>query len=235
MKYLLAGGSGQIGEMLFRHWDAQGHEVVNLTRRTVESTGKSLARPRQVHWDGQSLGAWASELESADVLVNLAGRSVNCRYNETNRATILNSRVDSTRALGRAMQAAADPPKLWLQSSTATIYAHRFDAANDEATGILGVGNADAPDTWQFSFDVASAWESAATDFQRVGVRQVLLRSAVVMSPKRKACLTCSAVWRKQDLAAPMGMASNTYPGFTKLTFAERWIGLSKTIRWTER
>jgi NAD dependent epimerase/dehydratase family enzyme len=95
------------------------------------------------------------------VVINLAGRNVNCRYNAANRREILESRVDSTRVLGEAIAGCARPPRVWLQSSTATLYAHRFDASNDEATGIIGGDEPGAPDTWRFSIEVARAWERA--------------------------------------------------------------------------
>jgi uncharacterized protein (TIGR01777 family) len=124
-------------------------------------------------------------LEGADAVINLAGRSVNCRYTATHRQAILSSRVASTRAVGMAITRAARPPTAWLQMSTATIYAHRYDAPNDEATGILGGAERDVPDTWRFSIEVAKAWEAAAEEVVTPQTRKVLLRSAVVMSPDR--------------------------------------------------
>ncbi|MEM0963276.1 MAG: TIGR01777 family oxidoreductase [Bacteroidota bacterium] len=186
MKVVLPGGSGQIGTLLARHFLAGGHEVVVLSRSPSE------ARWRTAVWDGRTLGPWAREIDGADVIVNLAGRSVDCRYTPANRAAILDSRVDSTRVLGEAIARADRPPPLWLQSSTATIYAHRYDAPNDEATGRVGGDEPGAPDTWRFSIQVAQAWEQAALDAvgtpagdDASGVRLVLLRSAMVMSPDR--------------------------------------------------
>jgi uncharacterized protein (TIGR01777 family) len=131
------------------------------------------------------LGPWTAELEGADAVVNLAGRSVNCRYNAGNRRAILDSRVQSTRVVGTAIAQAARPPRVWLQMSTATIYAHRYDAANDETTGILGGTEANAPDTWRFSIDVATAWEKAVDEAVVPQTRTVTLRTAMVMSPDR--------------------------------------------------
>jgi uncharacterized protein len=177
MKIVIPGGSGQVGTVLARAWHARGHDVVVLSRRPTSAPW------RTVGWDAQSRGAWEAELEGADVVVNLVGRSVNCRYSPANRIEIMQSRVVSTRVLGEAMAAAARPPRVWLQSSTATIYAHRFDAPNDEATGILGGDEPSAPDTWRFSIDVARSWESAATAVANPHTRLVLLRSAMIMSP----------------------------------------------------
>jgi hypothetical protein len=136
-----------------------------------------------VAWDAQTLGSWVEELEGAAAVINLAGRSVNCRYHAENRRQVLDSRVHSTRVLGEAIGRAACPPPVWLQMSTATIYAHRFDAPNDEMTGIVGGLEADAPDTWRFSIDVATAWERALDEAVTPQTRKVKLRSAMVMSP----------------------------------------------------
>jgi uncharacterized protein (TIGR01777 family) len=179
MKVVIPGGSGQVGTILARAFAADRHEVVVLSRRPAAAPWRVVA------WDAETDGAWAAEVDGADVVVNLAGRSVNCRYTRRNRAAILESRVNSTRAVGKAIVQAPRPPRVWLQASTATIYAHRFDAANDEATGILGGSEPGAPDTWRFSIDVAKAWEAAAGEFDLRGTRTVLLRSAMTMSPDR--------------------------------------------------
>ena len=179
MKIIIPGGTGQVGGILTRAFLRDGHEVVILSR---QSSANGPARI--VQWDAKSPGHWTAELEGADAIINLAGRSVNCRYNPANRREIMESRVDSTRAVGLALRQATRPPRVWLQASTATIYAHRFDAPNDEATGILGGSEPYAPDTWRFSIDVAKAWEQAAEeagDLPRT--RKVLLRSAITMSP----------------------------------------------------
>ena len=178
MKLLLPGGSGQVGTLLARTFNEQGHEVVVLSR--TPTSGQPW---RTVQWDGQTVGDWANELEGADAVVNLAGRSVDCRYTAANRREIKQSRLDSTRAVGQAILQAKSPPPVWLQMSTATIYAHRFDAPNDEATGLIGGNEPGAPDTWTFSIDVATSWEAAAEAFDLPATRLVLLRTAMVMTP----------------------------------------------------
>jgi uncharacterized protein (TIGR01777 family) len=178
MKIVIPGGSGQVGTLLARAFAEEGHEVV-VVSRAVRPTGAW----RTVAWDGTSVGPWAQELDGSDVVVNLAGRSVNCRYGAANRREILNSRVGSTRAVGAAIARARRPPRVWLQASTATLYAHRYDAPNDEATGIVGGGEAGAPDTWRFSIDVARAWERAFEEAATPSTRKVALRSAMTMSP----------------------------------------------------
>ncbi|HXU33692.1 MAG TPA: TIGR01777 family oxidoreductase [Thermoanaerobaculia bacterium] len=185
MKIVLPGGSGQVGTLTARAFAAEGHEVVVLGRNSG-GQGKSPAVPwRTVAWDAKTLGGWAQEIDGADVVLNLAGRSVDCRYTPENRRLIVDSRVDSTRAVGQAITQASHPPRVWLQMSTATIYAHRYDAGNDEATGILGGAEPGAPDTWRFSIEVAKAWERALAEAQTPQTRKVALRSAMVMSPDR--------------------------------------------------
>ena len=179
MKIIIPGGSGHIGTLLARAFQREGHEVVVLSRRPA------TAPWRVVEWDAATLGPWAAEIDAADVVINLAGRSVNCRYTARNRQAILDSRVHSKRVVSAAIAGVARPPRVWLQASTATIYAHRFDAANDEATGILGGGEPDVPDTWRFSIEVATAWERAVDEAAVPHTRRVKLRAAIVMAPDR--------------------------------------------------
>ena len=177
MKIVIPGGSGQVGTLLARAFHAAGHDVVVLSRRPRVQPWRVSA------WDGVSLGAWRREIDGADVVINLTGRSVNCRYNAENRRDILESRVQSTRVVGNAIAGATRPPRVWLQASTATIYAHRYDAANDEHSGILGGDEPNAPDSWRFSINVARAWERAFEAAKTTATRKVALRSAMTLSP----------------------------------------------------
>jgi uncharacterized protein len=179
IKIIIPGGSGQVGTILARSFVANGHEVVVLSRKIEKAPWRVL------HWDAETIGDWALEFENADVVINLAGRNVNCRYNAENRRQIMDSRVNSTKIVGEAISKCKNPPRVWLQSSTATIYAHRFDAANDDVSGIIGGDEIDAPDTWKFSIEVAKAWEKAANEADTPNTRKVLLRSAMTMSPDR--------------------------------------------------
>jgi uncharacterized protein len=149
MKVVIPGGSGQVGTTLARAFHADGHDVIVLSRNPKVQPWRVLA------WDGATLGDWRDEIDGSDVVVNLTGRSVNCRYTIANRREILDSRVLSTRAVGEAIAQAARPPRLWLQASTATIYAHSYDRANDERSGILGGQESTAPSSWRFSISVA--------------------------------------------------------------------------------
>ncbi len=179
MKIVIPGGTGQVGSLLARAFISGGHDVVVLSRKTGDAPW------RVVQWDANTIGDWASELDGADVVINLAGRSVNCRYTAKNRREIKSSRINSTRVIGQAISGAARPPRVWLQSSTATIYAHSLDDANDEETGILGGSEEGVPDTWRFSIDVAKSWEQTANESTLPNTRLVLLRSAIIMSPDR--------------------------------------------------
>ena len=180
MKIILAGGTGQVGRMLIRTWTHAGHDCVVLTRHP--SVNPAV---RTVAWDGCTLGPWVTELDGADLVVNLAGRSVNCRYTEANLQRMLRSRVESTRVIGQAIALAENPPKLWLQAGTATIYAHRHDAPNDETTGIIGGNEPGVPALWKRSIDIALAWEAALDDAPTPRTRKVSLRSAMIMSPDK--------------------------------------------------
>ena len=179
MRIVIPGGSGQVGTMLARAFHARGHEVVVLSRRP------NAAPWRVVGWDARSIGDWTAEIEGAAAVINLTGRSVNCRYTRANRREILQSRLESMRLVGQAIARAANPPRVWLQASTATIYAHRYDAPNNETCGILGGAERTAPDTWKFSIDVATAWERVAEEARVPQTRKVLLRAAMTMSADR--------------------------------------------------
>jgi len=174
-RVVVAGGSGFIGRMLQKSLVTENYEVVVLTR----SPSAEKTAIRQVKWDGQTLGGWTGELEGARALVNLAGRSVNCRYNDRNRRDILESRVQSTHVLGEAIARCRQPPQVWLNASTATIYKHTFDQEMDEATGEIGA-TPEAKDA--FSIDVARAWEETFFHASTPNTRRVALRTAMVFA-----------------------------------------------------
>lgn len=176
MKIVIPGGTGHVGSLLTHHFRRAGHQVTVLSRN-VEA--------HAVHWDGQTLGPWAETLDGADVVINLAGRSVHTRYSPAKKQEILQSRVDSTRVIGEAIALAARPPRVWLQASTATIYAHTFGPPHDEDTGVIGGGEPDVPEAWHFSIDVAQAWERTLDEAKTPHTRKVKMRSAVLMSPGR--------------------------------------------------
>lgn len=167
-KIVLAGGSGYIGEILIVHFKDVSNEIVVLNRSRDVAEGNV----RYVRWDGKTKGAWMNELEGADMLVNLCGKSVNCRYNEQNKREILNSRVMPTALLGEVIERLKVPPKLWINVTTATIYRHAEDRPQDEITGEIGQG---------FSVDVAKQWEAAFMRPTKAATRKIALRMAMVM------------------------------------------------------
>ena len=185
LRIVIPGGSGQVGQALARHFQLRGHHVTVLTRSPYTAPWQT------VHWDGDQInqsGSWTEHLEGADVCINLAGRSVNCRYHAANREAIYHSRIRTTALLGEVIAGLADPPRIWLNASTATIYRHALDRAMDEAAGELGgheliAKNRRAPDTWNFSIGVAKDWEAVFFAAETPRTRKVALRSAIVMSP----------------------------------------------------
>jgi hypothetical protein len=191
LRIVLPGGSGQVGQALARHFTERGHQVTVLTR------GPYTAPWLAVHWDGENPGPWTEYLEGADVCINLAGRSVNCRYNLANRQAIYDSRIRATRLLGRVIAGLTAPPRVWMNASAATIYQHTLDDNGvdlplDEATGELGgdelpASMAHSANRWLqrlgFSRRVARDWEAAFFAAETPRTRKVVLRSAVVLGP----------------------------------------------------
>ena len=168
MKIIIAGGSGFLGNALKNHF--QNHEVWILTRNPK--------RPNEILWDAKNLGDWTESLEKADVLINMTGKSVDCRYNDKNRAEILRSRIDSTNVLQKAVDNCKNPPKTWLNSSSATIYVHAETQLMTEANGIIGD---------DFSMNICKSWEKAFFATPTPQTRKVALRTAIVLGREGEA------------------------------------------------
>jgi uncharacterized protein len=201
-RIVLAGGSGFLGSLLVRRFIERGNEVVVLTRLT-RLRGDCV---KAVAWNGKTLGDWVDELEGAEALINLSGRSVNCRYDARNRTAIMDSRVNSTRVLGEAVAQCATPPRVWLNASTGTIYGHTFETPMDESGEIRA--SPEAKDG--FSIEVAKAWETAFNEAQVPHSRKVTLRMVMVLGPSGNSVFL-DLVW-----AAKWGTADNSFPGFTR-------------------
>ncbi|MEI2664486.1 TIGR01777 family oxidoreductase [Rossellomorea sp. LJF3] len=160
-KIVIAGGTGFIGQYLQKKFLENGDKVIIISRQTPHV---SWDRPDEI----------VQSLEGADMLINLAGKSVDCRYNEKNKADIFKSRTDTTNILGKAILQCQNPPPLWINSSTATIYRHAEDRPMTEEAGDIGTG---------FSVEVAKEWEKAFFSFSLPGTRQAALRIAIVLGP----------------------------------------------------
>jgi uncharacterized protein (TIGR01777 family) len=173
-RIILAGGSGFLGGELAKHFAALGWEIVVLTRTPKPRSDQV----REVAWDTKSLGAWTRELEGATAVVNLTGRSVDCRYNAKNRREIMDSRVNSTRVVGEAIAQCKTPPRVWLNSSTATLYTHTFGKPHDESSQDMDSA-VDAKDA--FSVEVAQAWERTLNEANTPQTRKVALRTSMVL------------------------------------------------------
>ncbi|MCR5888796.1 TIGR01777 family oxidoreductase [Hymenobacter sp. J193] len=186
---VLAGGNGFLGRHLARHFRKLGYEVLTLTRRAQ--------RFGEVSWDGRTLGPWARKLEGAAVLLNLAGKSVDCRYHAANRRAITRSRTESTRVLGEAVAQCQAPPAVWLNSSTATIYQHTTGQApaNTEESGRIGRN---------FSEMVAQKWEAEFWLAPTPRTRRVALRTAIVLGADGGA-LPVMARLARWGLSTPQG------------------------------
>ncbi|SDK15980.1 epimerase [Streptomyces indicus] len=196
MRVVIPGGTGQVGAMLRRALTSAGHEVVVLSRRPHG--------PGEVAWDGRTAGPWTKEIDGSDAVVNLAGRSVSCRYTEANLREMMDSRIDSARVVGEAIAAAARPPRVWLQMSTATIYAHTFGTAHDEAQGVIGGGEPEVPDYWAYSVEIARRWEQVQDEAPMPGTRKVALRAAMVMSPDRGGVFSVLSRMARLGIGGPV-------------------------------
>jgi uncharacterized protein len=177
LRIVIPGGTGQLGQILARHFHEQGHAVTSIARHAKPSAWATI------QWNASDLGDWTQAIEDSDVVINLAGRSVNCRYNAANRRAIKNSRIIATGLIGQAISRAKHPPRLWLNASTATIYRHALDRPMDELSGEIGGSEPDAPANWRFSVEVATGWERAFFAAETPNTRRVALRNAMTMSP----------------------------------------------------
>jgi uncharacterized protein len=158
-KIVIAGGTGFVGKYLCQKFIALGYEVIIISRQT-----------NNINW--KNTNALIAALENAAILINLAGKSVDCRYNEKNKQEIYDSRINTTKILGQAILLCRNPPALWINSGTATIYRHALDRPMTESTGEIGSG---------FSVNVATNWEKTFFDFELSGTRQIALRMAIIL------------------------------------------------------
>jgi len=186
-----------MGAALRRHLSPDRFRVSVVTRNPLSSD--------DIEWDGNTLGPWVSSLESADVVINLAGRRVHCRYNKENLQEMMDSRVDSARVIGEAIAACKNPPAVWLQASTATIYAHTFGPPNDEAAGVIGGGEPGAPEVWNYSIKIAKSWETELERAQTPRTRKVAMRTAIMMGIDRDSAFDIFSRLARVGLGGKLG------------------------------
>lgn len=175
-KIVIAGGSGFIGQAMAQRWVAD-NEIIILSRQLPDANNAYGAKVvsdkiRTVKWDGANMGEWAECLNGADILINLTGKSVNCRYNEKNKAEIFRSRLAATKVLGRAVNSVKNPPKLWINAASATIYRHAEDRPQDEYTGEMEN---------DFSVQVCKQWEQTFYEQPTPQTRKIALRTAITL------------------------------------------------------
>ncbi|RBQ03531.1 TIGR01777 family oxidoreductase [Pedobacter miscanthi] len=167
-KIVLAGGNGYLGNVLAKYFSSVADEIIILARKPKANDGNIKTRL----WDGKTMGEWAASLDDADLLVNLCGKNVNCRYTEKNKKEILDSRLIPTRLLGKVIEGLKNSPKLWINITSATIYRHAEDRQQDEFTGEIGTG---------FSIEVCKAWENSFFETETPQTRKIALRMGIVL------------------------------------------------------
>lgn len=204
-KLIIAGGSGFLGKVLIDHFKSKVDEIVVFSRKASQEQNNV----RFVIWDAQNLGPWQSELDNADVLINLTGKSVDCRYNATNKAEILRSRIDSTRVLNQAVLACENPPKHFINSSTATIYQHSLHEPNDE-NGIIGS---------DFSMNVAKAWEAAFYETDTPYTMKTAIRTSIVLGKEGGAFIPLAKI-TKLGLGGKQGSGNQMMSWMHELDYA---------------
>ena len=191
-KIIIPGGAGFIGKYVAGFFHKKNHHVIILTR------GKARIENgiTYLNWDGKNFGDWIKELEGAEMVLNLAGKSVDCRYNEKNKKEILSSRIDTTEIIGKAIDNCIIPPKLWVNMSTATIYEHTLEGeSNDEKNGMIGD---------DFSMNVAKTWEKTFNDSTLFATRKIAMRTSIVLG-KEGGALTHLAPLVKFGLGGKNG------------------------------
>jgi len=164
---IIAAANGFIGKTLINYLSSS-YRIIALVRKPKQST----ENVRFLIWDGKTVGDWSHEFEGALAVINLAGKSVNCRYNEKNKAAIFASRLESTSVIGEAINLCTNKPKVWINAASATIYAHSEKHPNTEENGTIGAG---------FSVEVCQQWEACFKSYKQTAVRQIILRTAIVL------------------------------------------------------
>jgi uncharacterized protein (TIGR01777 family) len=168
-KIIIAGGSGFLGKSIINFFDENEYEFVILSRQDFAIHKKNCSVKI---WDGKNIGDWQHEFENAKAIINLSGKTINCRYTEPNKKQILTSRIDATNAIGNAILQCKNPPKVWLNASAATLYKYTETKNQDE-------NSTDFND--DFSTHVCLAWEKTLNSFETKNTRKIALRISIVL------------------------------------------------------
>lgn len=206
MKIIIAAGTGFLGRALERYLLNKNHQVIILTRNPKNKN--------EVFWDAKNIGNWKNELENSDVLINLTGKSVDCRYTDRNKKEILDSRILSTRILQNAIESCENPPKIWLNSSSATIYIHSETHQNTEQNGIIGD---------DFSMNICKSWEKEFFRKNDKNIRKIALRTSIVLGNEGGA-------YPKMKLITKLGLGGKQGNGLQKMS----WIHIEDFCRAVE-
>ncbi len=196
-RVLIFGGTGHMGLAIKRHLDPARYQITIVSRNPKS--------PGDLQWDGRTLGAWTEALDGCDVVINLAGRRVHCRYNEANKKEMMDSRIDSTRVLGTAIGQCKNPPAVWLQASTATLYAHTYGPPNDDVTGVMAGSEPDAPAAWKYSIEIGTKWEEALNQAVTPNTRKVAMRTAIMMGIDKDSALDVFSGLTRKGLGGKLG------------------------------
>lgn len=207
-KLVIAAGTGFLGNVLVNHFKSKFEEIIVLTR----GESKTIDTIKYVNWNAKTLSGWENELENTDVLINLTGKSVDCRYTVHNKKEILNSRIDSTKILNQAVLQCKNPPFHWLNSSTSTIYRHSTDKEMDEFEGEIGN---------DFSMNVAKSWEESFFEIKTPKTIKTALRTSIVLGKKGGAFLPLKNLV-KFGLGGKQGNGNQFIAGFMKKILLEQ-------------
>ncbi|AUP80302.1 TIGR01777 family oxidoreductase [Flavivirga eckloniae] len=194
-KIIIAGGSGFLGQVLTDHLYSKGYNIKVLTR--------TPKLEHDIYWNAKDFGSWCKELEGAEVLINLTGKSVDCRYTEKNKQLIRTSRIDSTHLLGLAVNLCKTPPKIWINSSTATIYKHSYDHQMCEENGLIGN---------DFSMNIAKSWEEAFNSIVTPKTRKIIIRTSIVLGRNGGALIPLKRITR-------LGLGGKQGTGYQKVSW----------------
>lgn len=201
-KLVIAGGSGFLGQYLESYFSKLDYEVYILTRNPKKEN--------DIYWNGKDLDKWTDFLENSEIVINLSGKSVDCRYNDLNKKLIYNSRIDSTHAIGLAINLCKNPPKLWMNASTATIYRGSYDKEMSEENGEIGD---------DFSMNIAKSWEKAFYSITNPKTRKIALRTSIVLGRNGGALIPLTRL-TKLGFGGKQGQGNQKVSWIHELDFA---------------